>query len=428
MLDRRQWLTSTAAAATAATYAQSASAKASYGQDDLLQVGIMGLSRGMDLAKEAAKLPNVKIRYVCDTDQQRNSSAVNQLKELGQTPEPIGDFRRMLDDQDISAIFCAAPNHWHGPATILGCKAGKHVYCEKPCSHNPAEGEWMIEAAHKYSRCVQIGNQRRSSITTREAISKLHAGAIGQVYLARCNFARLRGSIGKSMPSDPPAYLDYELWQGPAPRRPYRDNVVHYQWHWFWHYGNGELGNNGPHCLDLCRWGLQVDYPIRVTSSGGRYCFDDDQETPDTHAVAYEFPGKKQITYHGVSCSQREAGPFVLFYGSDGTMEIDGQGGYTIFDSKNQEVEKVAASGWGQKEHVANFIEAVRANDPALLHQPVLEGHKSTLLCHLGNIAHRTQSHVDCDASNGHVLHKPDQHALWRRDYDPAWEKEITTI
>ncbi len=151
------------------------------------------------------------------------------------------------------------------------------------------------------------------------------------------------------MPSDPPAYLDYELWQGPAPRRPYRDNVVHYQWHWFWHYGNGELGNNGPHCLDLCRWGLQVDYPIRVTSSGGRYCFDDDQETPDTHAVAYEFPGKKQITYHGVSCSQREAGPFVLFYGSDGTMEIDGQGGYTIFDSKNQEVEKVAASGWGQK-------------------------------------------------------------------------------
>lgn len=388
----------------------------------------MGLSRGMDLAKDLAKLPQLEISYVCDIDKNRTSSAVNQLKELGQTPEPVGDFRRMLDDPNLSALFCAAPNHWHGPATILGCKAGKHVYSEKPCSHNPAEGEWMIAAAVKHQRCVQIGNQRRSSITTQEGIAKLHSGAIGNVYLARANFARLRGSIGKRQPSQPPAYLDYELWQGPAPRRPYQENIVHYNWHWFWHYGNGELGNNGVHCLDVCRWGLQVDYPIRVTSSGGRYVYDDDQETPDTQSVAFEFAGKKQITYQGVSCSQREAGPFVIFYGSDGTMEIDGQGGYTIYDAKNQEVEKVAASGWGQTEHIQNFIAAVRANDPKLLNQPILEGHRSTLLCHLGNIAHRTQGHIDCDPSNGHILNRPDQQALWRRKYDPAWEKEVTII
>jgi predicted dehydrogenase len=285
----------------------------------------------------------------------------------------------------------------------------------------------MIEAAQKYQRCVQVGNQRRSSPGYRAAIEKLHAGAIGNLYLARAFFHRMRGPIGTKTDSTPPAGLDYELWQGPAPRRPFRENVVHYNWHWFWHWGNGELGNNGVHLLDICRWGLQVDYPIRTVSSGGRYCYQDDQETPDTHTVAWEFNGGKQITYEGLSCVTHENGPFVSFYGSEGYLEITGDGGFKIFDRTGKMVESAPDTGWGQSEHVANFIEAVRANDPSLLNQPIESGHRSTLLCHLGNIAHRTDSVLRTRAEDGHPL-SPLPSGLWRREYDPAWEKGIAEI
>ncbi len=260
----------------------------------------------------------------------------------------------------------------------------------------------------------------------REAIQKLHEGVIGRVYLAKAFFQRMRGPIGRGNEGTPPGYLDYELWQGPTPRRPYRDNIIHYNWHWFWHYGNGELGNNGIHCLDLCRWGLNVDYPIRTTSSGGRYCYDDDQETPDTHSAAFEFEGGKQITYDGVSCSQHPPGPFVLFYGMEGAMEMDGDGGYRIFDAKNKLIEEVRGSNWGQTEHITNFLEAIRSQNPAMLNQPVLEGHKSTLLCHLGNIAYRTGKTVQTDSQSGRILYDAEQQQLLRRSYDPRWEADVT--
>lgn len=393
-----------------------------------INVGIMGFSRGRDLAEEVLKIPGVSITYICETDSKRGESGVQRVAEAGGKAQWVADLRKMLDDPKLHAIFCAAPNHWHGPATILACKAGKHVYVEKPACHNPQEGEWMVAAANKYGRCVQVGNQRRSSPGFRAAIAKLHAGAIGKVYLARAFFNRMRGPIGVKTDSQPPSELDYELWQGPAPRRPFRANAVHYNWHWFWHWGNGELGNNGVHSLDICRWGLQADYPIRTTSMGGRYRYVDDQETPDTHSVAWEFEGGRQIHYEGLSCVKNNNGPFVSFYGYEGYMEIDSDGGYEIFDANGKSVESSPKTGWGQPEHIANFIDAVRSNDPARLNQPILSGHQSTLLCHLGNAAHRTGRVLHSRPTDGHWTDADVPNELWRRSYDPQWEGLISNI
>ena len=394
-------------------------------------VGIMGFSRGRDLAEELLKIPGVEIKTICETDRLRGESGVRRIAEAGGKARWDVDIRSMLDDKEIDAFFCAAPNHWHGPAAILGCNAGKHVYVEKPACHNPQEGEWMVQAAQRSGKCVQVGNQRRSSIGCRNAIAKLHQGAIGKVYLARAFFQRMRGPIGTEVDSAPPEHLDYELWQGPASRRAFRKNVVHYNWHWFWHWGNGELGNNGVHPLDLCRWGLQVEYPTRTVSSGGRYRYSDDQETPDTQQVAWEFEGGKQIHYEGLSTTKRPNGPFVSFVGYDGSLELDADGGYQIFDADNKLVESSPKTDWGQRDHVHNFIEAVRSNDPSRLNQPVLSGHQSTLLCHLGNIAYRTGQVILSDSRTGRLKMESIQDGksselvagLWRREYDPQWEK-----
>ena len=388
-------------------------------------LGVMGLSRGQALASGFAKLPGVEIKYVCDVDSGRVESVGKQIESIaGKAPQGIGDFRRILDDKEVDALVCAAPNHWHGPATILGCSAGKHVYVEKPCSHNPREGELMIEAARKNKRAVQMGSQRRSSAGTQQAVGELRDGTIGRVYLVRSWYTSARGSIGKGKPAAPPANLNYDLWQGPAPRTEYLDNRVHYNWHWFWQWGNGELGNNGVHTLDLCRWGLGVDFPIRVTSSGGRYVFDDDQETPDTHNVCFEFEGKRAITWQGLSC-HRHSGGFVTFFGDKGTLDLEANGNYTVYDDKDKVVKKHTGSNQGDNEHLANFLDAIRNDKPLSLNAEIAEGHKSTLLCHLGNIAHRTGRTLTCDPTNGHILNDNDAMALWTRKYEPGWEPKV---
>jgi predicted dehydrogenase len=385
----------------------------------------MGLSRGSALAASFARQPGVRIKYVCDVDQNRAESVAARLNGDAQPKtQPIADFRQMLDDKVVDAIVNATPNHWHAPAAIMACSAGKHVYVEKPCSHNPQEGEWLVAAARKYNRAVQMGAQRRSGSGTREAMQRLHEGVIGRVYLARCWYANLRGSIGHGKPAEVPPHLDYDLWQGPAPRRPYLDNRVHYNWHWFWHWGNGELGNNGVHTLDLCRWGIDGDYPIRVTSSGGRYHFDDDQETPDTHTVCFEFEGERAVTWEGLSCNRHQKG-FVSFYGDRGSLDLNSNGDYVIFDLRDKEVENKKAAVRGDAEHIANFLAAIRNDKPLELNAEIAEGHKSTLLCHLGNIAHRTGRTLHCDAKNGHIVADNEAMALWAREYEPGWEPKV---
>jgi predicted dehydrogenase len=432
-MERRVFLQNSSIGLASASLLSTANAistaNANSPQEDRSRIvlGIMGCSRGMGLYQDFIKIPGVEVKYLCDTDSSRLSSSVKNANDAGGKTTGVADFRKILDDPAVDALICAAPNHWHGPATILGCKAGKHVYVEKPACHNPQEGVWMVEAAEKSGKCVQVGTQRRSSPGYLAAIDKLKSGAIGRVYMSRCFFQRLRGSIGKVAESTPPSNLDYELWQGPAPKRPFKSNVVHYNWHWFWHWGNGELGNNGIHGLDICRWGLGVDYPIRTTSSGGRYGFDDDQETPDTHTVCWEFEGGKQITYQGLSCTQHPPGPFVSFYGDDGYLEIDTEGVFSIYDRKGKVSETSQKTSSGQQEHLDNFIAAVRANDPSRLNQPILSGHKSTLLCHLGNAAHRVGKVVPSRSSDGRWTDDSIPEHLWRREYDPQWETRIAT-
>ncbi len=425
-LNRRHFL-GTSVALGAASVIQSAHvAAADDQQPELVTVGVMGLSRGRSLARTFASQPGVRLKYVCDVDEQRAVAAAKDHAELPEPPSPITDFRQILDDGDVDALIVATPNHWHAPATILGCNAGKHVYCEKPCSHNPWEGETMVAAARKHKRAVQLGTQRRSAEPFQKAMQLLQEGVIGRVYLARSWYNNLRPGIGHGKPADPPKNLNYDLWQGPAPRVPYLDNRLHYNWHWFWHWGNGELGNNGVHSLDICRWGLGVDYPIRVVSSGGRYRFDDDQETPDTHTVAYEFEGEKQITWEGLSCNKhRLDSGFVAFFGEEGTMSITSSGAFRVYNRQDKVVQE-QKGGYTDAEHINNFLTAIRENKPLNLNAEILIGHKSTLLCHLGNIAHRTGRTLNCDPANGHIIGDEQAQQFWKREYEPGWEPVVT--
>ena len=426
-MDRRQFLGNTArtaAVGAAATMATSAMAQSENSSQEEVVVGVMGLSRGRALAERFARHSGVTIKYVCDVDETRAASAAKSVAGIAKTaPQPVGDFRKILDDAEVDALICAAPNHWHGPATILACSAGKHVYVEKPCSHNPWEGEMMIEAARKNRCAVQVGTQRRSGPKFREIIAELQDGIIGRVYHSRSWYANIRGPIGVGKPEPVPSNIDFELWQGPAPRTPWMSNRVHYNWHWFWQWGNGELGNNGVHTLDVARWGLGVDYPIRVTSSGGRYRYEDDQQTPDTHIANFDFDDRKSISWQGLSCNRHKM-PFVVFYGEKGTAELDANGGYVIYDERDKEIKKETGDR-GDDAHVENFLTAIRTDSPLSLNAEIAEGHKSTLLCHLGNIAHRVGRLVNCDPTNGHVVGDDEAAALWKRDYEPGWEPKV---
>ncbi len=389
-------------------------------------VGVMGMGgRGTGHAGTLAAMPGVEVAYVCDVDERRSAQAAEIAGRGGKRPpKSVGDFRRILDDKAVDGLVIATCNHWHAPAAILACAAGKHVYVEKPCSHNPREGELLIAAARKYGRVVQMGNQRRSWPKIIEAIEQVRNGAIGRAYFAQCFYGNSRPSIGRGRALPIPAWLDYELWQGPAARRPYRDNILHYNWHWFWHWGNGELGNNGVHSIDLARWGLGVDYPMHVTSSGGRYRYQDDQETPDTHVVSFEFDGRKAISWEGRSCNPyRPEGARcdVVFYGDDGALAIEG-GGYVISDIQGKPVKRVSGPG-GDIVHLSNFLAAARGEGRP--NSEIEEGHKSTLLCHLGNIAHRTGRALRCDPKDGRILDDSQAMALWSREYAKGWEPQV---
>ena len=286
--------------------------------------------------------------------------------QKGQT-EPVRgvtDFRRILEDRDIDAISVAAPNFWHAPATILACSAGKHVYVEKPGSHNPREAEWIVAAAAKHDRRVQMGNQRRSYPLVIEAMQRLREGVIGRVLSARCWYANARGSIGRGKPVPVPENLDYDLWQGPASKRPYRSNLIHYNWHWNWHYGGGEMANNGIHALDIARWGLGVDLPNRTTYGGGRYHHDDDQETPDTGEATFDF-GHCAAIWSGSSCHPRKNDDltFVEFFGEKGTLSTNEGNHYAVFDLAGKELEKKIGPRSDQF-HFQNFLDSIRNGTP----------------------------------------------------------------
>jgi predicted dehydrogenase len=404
-------------------------------------LGIMGTnSRGMFLAKAFAKLPNVEVAYVCDPDATVLAKTISEIAALtGKKPVGFADIRKMLEKKDFDGLAIAAPDHWHTPAAIMALQAGKHVYVEKPCSHNPQEGEMLVEATNKYKKLVQMGSQRRTFSNVRDMMAKMKDGAIGRVYFARGWYVNNRKTIGKGTVAQVPTNLNYDLWQGPAPRREYRSNLIHYNWHWFWHWGTGEALNNGTHELDVMRWGLGVDYPTKVVSAGGRFHFQDDWETPDTQTITFNFPNNTACTWEGRSCNGYESegsGRGVIFYGEKGTVVYPGANSYKIFDNdKNTLIEevkdntvfdatnKVSPFEGLESSHLLNFVEAIRENEK--LNGPILEGHKSTLLPQLGNIAFRTGRTLNCDPANGHILNDKEAMTLWSREYEKGWNVSV---
>jgi len=417
-----------------------ASAHRKVGPNDKITVAVIGTNgRGLAHIDCLAGLPGAEIAYICDVDDRAIAKGLKAAaKHQANEPKGLKDFRKALEDKSLDAVTIATPDHWHAPMAILALAAGKHVYVEKPCSQNPYEGELLVEAVHRSGGVLQMGNQRRSFPNMQKAIAAIHEGKIGKAYFARAWYDNHRGSIGHGKAAPVPEWLDYELWQGPAPRRPFRDNLIHYNWHWFWHWGTGEALNNGTHEVDVCRWALGVDWPVRVSSNGGRYQFQDDWETPDTQVIGWDFAQGKTLSWEGRSCNgfpveNLERGS--LIYGTEGTALLDSNS-YTFFDKKKKVIEQakenesvdptdtVSASGIGlDRLHVANFLECIRTGSRP--NSPIEEGHKSVTLLHLGNIAWRVGRELHCDPADGHIQNDPEAMKLWRRDYEPGWEPKV---
>jgi predicted dehydrogenase len=410
------------------------------GANDRIKVAVMGVnSRGLALAQNFASQANSEVLHICDVDRLAAEKCIAAVSNIQQSkPKFILDFRKSLEDKELDVLVVAAPDHWHAPAAILACKAGKDVYLEKPASHNPNEGEILVKAAEKYGRVIQMGNQRRSWPNVAAAIKEVHDGAIGKPYYAKTWYTNNRGPIGIGKKVPVPQHLDYELWQGPAPREDYRDNIIHYNWHWFWNWGTGEALNNGTHMVDLARWGLGVEFPTKVTSSGGRYRYQDDWETPDTQMISLEFGDKSLITWEGRSCNginNEGSSVGVIFYGEEGSVNIGGGNAYAIYDLKNKLVKEVKYDRTVDARnlsdptqeldaiHIQNMFDAIRKGTP--LAAEINGGQASTLLVQLGNIAQRSGETLNIDAKNGHILNSKEASKYWSREYQAGWEPTI---
>ncbi len=410
------------------------------GANEKINVSVMGVnSRGLALAKNFASQEKCDVVHICDVDSRAVSNCLTALKERqNATAKGFADFRRSLDSNDIDAFVIAAPDHWHAPASLMAMEAGKHVYVEKPCSHNPNEGEILVKAAARYGKVIQMGNQRRSWPNVVEGINALKNGIIGRVYFGKGWYSNNRPSIGIGKKTAVPDWLDWDFWQGPAPRKSFKDNLIHYNWHWHWHWGTGEALNNGTHMIDLLRWGMGADYPTKVSSSGGRYRYQDDWETPDTQTINLDFADNMSMSWEGRSCNGKNiAGSSVgvMFYGENGSMLIPGGNSYTIYDLKGEIVKEVLdntvidprnkSNPAEQLDalHIQNMFDAI--TNGTELNADIDSGHKSTLLVQLGNISQRVGRSLSIDQKNGHILNDKDALKLWSRSYEKGWEMKL---
>lgn len=410
------------------------------GANDQIVVSMMGVnSRGKALAQNFAAQKNCEVAHICDVDSRAIISCTEAIKDRqASIPKGYGDFRKSLESKDIDTLVIAAPDHWHAPAALLALQAGKHVYVEKPCSHNPHEGEMLVEAATRYQKVVQMGNQRRSWPNVAAAIQELKNGAIGRVYFGKGWYTNNRASIGIGKTVPVPDWLNWDLWQGPAPRKEFKDNIVHYNWHWFWHWGTGEALNNGTHMIDLLRWGMDVDYPTKVSSNGGRYRYQDDWQTPDTQVINLEFDKGLAMSWEGRSCNGKEiegTSVGVIFYGEKGSLLIPSGNSYTIFDLQNKVVKEVKDDAIIDPRNVSNPAEMLDAlhiqnmfdaiKNGTSLNSNVDSGHKSTLLVQLGNISQRVGRMLNIDPKNGHILNDQEATEYWARTYEKGWEMKL---
>lgn len=442
LTTRRAFVKKAAIAAAAFSVGSSsvAASAASYrrimGSNERVNAGVVGLrSRGLALLGALQNVKEVEVSFLCDVDAKVLKERLAQMTPKFPRLQTVKDYRRMIESNDIDVVVISSPDHTHTPFAIYAMQAGKHVYVEKPMSHNLYEGNLLVSAQKKYKKIVQVGNQQRSAPSSQEAVKDIRAGVIGDVYHAFSWYSSNRGPIGRGKNVTVPDWLDWELWQGPAPRRAYADNIVPYNWHWFKHWGTGEVNNNGLHELDICRWGMGVDYPSRVLSTGGRFAYDDDWEFFDSQDVTYVFDNGRTIQWKGYSCnnvSLFDRGRGSIFYGTKGSILVD-RNAYQLFDLNKKlvrETKEAEASGTvdivGDGPlviyHMENFIRAIRTQSP--LNSPVEEINKSNQLCHYANVAQFEGGVLDVDTATGNISKKMEaQH--WKREYQQGWEPRV---
>lgn len=443
MTNRRDFLKkiSTGTAAVSLAGVTSGMSARSYsriiGANDRIFVAIAGLGRRLGAFTEpiALKASNVELVYLCDVmKSQRERAATRFSKIIDNKPILENDIRKVIEDTKVDALFNATPDHWHAPGTWMAIKAGKHVYVEKPCGHNLREDKLLIEFQKKYNKVVQMGNQQRSAPESIEIIGEIHKGVIGDVYKAVAFYSNTRGEVPVETPAPPPEGLDWELFQGPSPRKPYTHNTWDYNWHWYgWDFGTAESGNNATHELDIARWALQVNYPYRVeTEAAKRHFLNDGWTMYDTMDSTFYFPRNKIIKWDGKSRNGYKTygtDRGTIIYGTQGTVYVD-RGGYRLYDRSGKLIRErksggqeagTALGGGGDTstQHVINFFDAIRGK--AELKAPISDAAISNHLIHYQNIAYRVGKSIEVCTETGHIFDR-DAMKLWGREYEPGWE------
>lgn len=446
MTSRRDFITKAALGSAAIGIGSSAWAMPakSYrniiGANDRINIAIAGLGRRLGGYYEpiGMKESNVNLMYLCDVMESQRTKALEAFgKYIDYKPELENDIRKVIDDKKVDAIIVATPDHWHTPASIMALKADKHVYVEKPCSHNMNENELLVEAAKKYGKVVQMGNQQRSSGLSQEIIKEIHNGIIGNPYKAVAFYTNSRGEVPNQRKAPAPQGLDWELFQGPAPRRAYTDNTWDYNWHWYgWDYGTAEAGNNGTHEMDIARWALEVNFPKHAEVWAGKNHFrNDGWEMYDTMLATFKFGDDKVIQWDGKSRNGYDtygAGRGTIIYGSEGSVFVD-RGGYKLFDrsgklvkdSSAETAEAGTALGGGgdlTTGHMINFFDAIRGK--SALNAPIDDASVSMAMVHYANIAYRTGKGFDIDENTGRIYDR-DAMKLWSRYYEKGWKPEL---
>lgn len=417
--SRRRFLSTSMAAGSAMVWSSTPAMAAT----DPMNVAVIGTgSQGSGHVSRFKAIRNVNLKYVCDPDVSRREKAA---KSSGAVP--IDDLRRVLDDPAIDAVSIATPDHWHAPAAILACDAGKHVYVEKPCCHNFREGQLLVEAARRNNRVVQHGTQQRSSQRTADVIQMIREGAIGEVLMAKAWNVQRRKNIGKAKPSSPPEGFDYDMWIGPAPMVPFQSNRHHYNWHWWYAFGTGDLGNDGVHDMDYARWGLGVtSLPVKILGIGGKYYFDDDQQFPDTQTVAFEYGDgvwekRKQLLFEMRLWSKNypyNADSGAEFYGTRGKIMYSKRGKLEMYDDSNRRVPDPAPQEPAPlivANHYEDFIDAIRTQRRP--NADIEVGFRSAALCNLGNLATRLGRTLELDPATMQIRNDAEANRLLGRDY-----------
>ena len=425
-IDRRSFLTASARVTAGLTAAvASPSVLGANAPNETIRLAIVGVGgRGTNHAEGFAQLDGVEVVSVSDPDSGRQQKAALAVQgHQGKKPALVGDFRRVLDDKTVDGIVVSTPDHWHGPATIWACQAGKDVYVEKPCAHNFREAALMVEVARKYKRVVQHGTQARSGEHTRDAMELLHSGELGRILQAKAINSQRRANIGHKADAPVPDGVDYDMWLGPAPKRPFNPNRFHYNWHWCWDYGTGDLGNDGVHQVDLARWGLgDPGHPLAISCGGGKYWFDDDQETPDTQNVTFEWEDKTLVyemrlwtpyDEHGMNNGN-------VFYGEKGYMVLHRSRSWAVYWKNGEKGPHSQPKNNRGRDHRENFLDCMRTRQ-----RPVADietGYYSSALAHFGNLAYRVKRRLEFDPKSLSFVGDPEADQLLGREYRKPFE------